>query len=83
MDNFVVKYLSTILIAISLFVIAIGIRMLVLKDVFSDEARLRRCPRCGKRPPRKARSAGKKSPFDNTWVCSRCGNDADEFGNKL
>jgi len=61
----------------------IGIAALFMKDVSSGSALIRRCPKCGKRTLCKRNPEDKGPPSDSGWVCSRCGNDADEFGNKL
>ncbi len=56
---------------------------LVLNDVNAEEGYVRRCPECRHRSLRNVRAEDKKSPEDANWRCFECGNDADEFGNKL
>jgi len=61
----------------------IGIAALVMNDSSASIAQIRRCPKCGKRTLCKRKLENKKSPSDSNWICSRCGNDCDEFGSKL
>jgi predicted RNA-binding Zn-ribbon protein involved in translation (DUF1610 family) len=59
----------------------IGVVALMMCDSASSEARIRRCPNCGNRSLCKRKE--KRRADDSNWVCTCCGNDADEFGNKL
>jgi predicted RNA-binding Zn-ribbon protein involved in translation (DUF1610 family) len=42
-----------------------------------------RCPKCGHHSFRRVKDSEKENPDDSNWRCVRCGNDTDEFGNKL
>ena len=84
MDSFTIKVIGAIakiLIAVSVSLIVIVIGILVMKDVSSSETRNRRCPRCGRRSLRKRDPEDKRKLSDSDWICSRCGNDSDEFSN--
>jgi ssDNA-binding Zn-finger/Zn-ribbon topoisomerase 1 len=50
-------------------------------SIRAEESRAQRCPKCG----RKRMVKKKKDPFSKSagWECTSCGNDKDEFGNKL
>ncbi len=52
---------------------------LFMNDINAEGAYAQRCPKCGRRTLVRVRAGDPKSP----WKCTRCGNDSDEFGNKL
>lgn len=79
--KFIVPIITSLFVIVAILIVTV-LGILVMKDISYAEARYRRCPRCGKRTRRKAKSEGKDSPPDSIWACSRCGNDIDEFGNK-
>jgi DNA-directed RNA polymerase subunit RPC12/RpoP len=54
---------------------------LVANDINAEEGYVQRCPKCRHRSLRKVRTEDKES-YAN-WRCFECGNDTDEFGNKL
>ena len=56
---------------------------LIKNDIESEEGAVQRCPKCRHRSLRKLRPEEKKASGDGDWRCFECGNDADEFGNKL
>lgn len=62
---------------------AASILGLVMNDIDAEEGYVQRCPKCRHRSLRRVRPEDKASPEDSTWRCFECGNDADEFGNKL
>ena len=62
---------------------AAGICGLFMNDIEAEDAYVQRCPKCGHRSLRRVRPEDKKSPGDSNWRCFECGNDCDEFGNKL
>ena len=59
----------------------IGVAALMMNDTSAASARIQRCPKCGKRSLCKWK--GKRASTESHWICSRGGNDTDEFGNKL
>ncbi len=56
---------------------------LIQNDIEADEGFVQRCPKCHHRSLRKLRPEEKTSAADSNWRCFECGNDCDEFGNKL
>ena len=56
---------------------------LMQNDIAADEGAVQRCPKCRHRSLRKLRPEEKTSPADSNWRCFECGNDCDEFGNRL
>lgn len=56
---------------------------LIQKDIDSENAMVQRCPKCNHHTFRKLRPGEKTDPDGSNWRCSRCGNETDEFGNKL
>lgn len=60
-----------------------GLCSLFKKSTDAESAVVQRCPKCNHHTFRKVRPEDKESPGDSNWLCSRCGNDTDEFGNKL
>lgn len=56
---------------------------LVMNDIEAEEGHVQRCPKCQHHSLRRVRPENKESPGDSNWRCFECGNDADEFGNKL
>ena len=62
---------------------AAAIYGLIKNDIESEEGTVQRCPKCRHRSLRKLRPEEKKASGDGDWRCFACGNDADEFGNKL
>ena len=56
---------------------------LIQNDIAAAESPVQRCPKCNHHSFRRIRPQDKASPEDSNWVCPRCGNDTDEFGNKL
>jgi len=68
--------------AILIFFSIIGVAALFMNDNAKAQALIQKCPKCGRRSLRKLK---KDDPRYSTskWKCSSCGNDEDEFGNKL
>lgn len=65
-------------------ILLIGVAVvLMMNDTSSASARIQRCPKCGKRSLCKRKPEDKQFSADSNWICSQCGNDTDEFGNKL
>ncbi|MCK4564735.1 MAG: hypothetical protein KAU94_08685 [Verrucomicrobia bacterium] len=62
---------------------AVGLYGLFKNDLDAETATVRRCPKCNHRTFHKSHPDDKQSSKDSNWLCSHCGNDADEFGNKL
>jgi DNA-directed RNA polymerase subunit RPC12/RpoP len=62
---------------------AVGLFGLFKKSMDMENATVQRCPKCQHHSFYKVQACEKKTPDDSNWLCSRCGNDADEFGNKL
>ncbi len=60
-----------------------GIYGLLRNDIDADEGFVQRCPKCRHRSLRRIRPEDKQSPDESNWRCFECGNDCDEFGNKL
>lgn len=58
---------------------AIGIFGLFKNDIDAESTYAQRCPKCDRHTLVRVRAGDPKSP----WKCNRCGNDSDEFGNKL
>lgn len=58
--------------------------MLLLNDAGKDEAQTQKCPKCKKRTLHRLKKT-KDDQFSrgSNWKCANCGNDEDEFGNKL
>ena len=56
---------------------------LVQNDVNMEQGFVQRCPKCRHRSLRRIHAEDKRSPDDSDWLCFECGNDCDEFGNKL
>ncbi len=59
----------------------IGAAALFMNSTGAEESSAQRCPNCGRNTLRRK----KKDQFSNSkgWKCTECGNDKDEFGNKL
>ena len=58
---------------------ALGLFGLFKKSIDAENAYAQRCPKCDRHTLVRVRMGDPKSP----WICNHCGNDADEFGNKL
>jgi predicted RNA-binding Zn-ribbon protein involved in translation (DUF1610 family) len=56
---------------------------LISNDIDAEVTGVQRCPKCGHHSLSRLRRQDKQSPGDSNWRCTRCGNDTDEFGNKL
>lgn len=52
---------------------------MLANDIEAEDAYAVRCPKCDHHTLVRLRPGDPKSP----WQCNTCGNDADEFGNKL
>ena len=48
-------------------------------DIQAESSYAQRCPECDRHTLVRVRPGDPKSP----WLCNHCGNDEDEFGNKL
>jgi len=48
-------------------------------DIDAESSYAQRCPKCERHMLVRVRPGDPKSP----WRCNHCGNDSDEFGNKL
>ena len=62
---------------------AMGLYGLLRNDLDAETATVRRCPKCNHHTFYNVHPDDKISVEDSNWLCSRCGNDTDEFGNKL
>jgi predicted RNA-binding Zn-ribbon protein involved in translation (DUF1610 family) len=62
--------------------IIIAAVFLMMNDSGKAEAITQRCPKCGKRTLRKLKKDDARFSTSK-WLCANCGNDEDEFGNKL
>lgn len=62
---------------------AAAVYELIKNDIDAEEGFVQRCPKCGHHSLRRLKPAQKASPDDSHWRCFECGNDCDEFGNKL
>ena len=62
---------------------AVGLYGLFKNDLDAETATVRRCPKCNHHTFHKVHPDDKASAEDRNWSCSSCGNDTDEFGNKL
>lgn len=63
----------------SRFLAAASVFGLFQNDIQAETAYAQRCPKCDHHSLVREQPGDPKSP----WRCNRCGNDADEFGNKL
>lgn len=52
---------------------------LILNDIDAESTYAQRCPKCDHHTLVRVQPGDPKSP----WLCNHCGNDSDEFGNKL
>ncbi len=59
----------------------IGVGALFMNDSTPARQLAERCPKCGAKGL--VRRPGSSSAAESRRVCARCGNDEDEFGNKL
>ncbi len=62
---------------------AASVAGLIQNDIDSENAVVQRCPKCNHHTFRKLRPEEKESADSSNWCCTRCGNETDEFGNKL
>ena len=62
--------------------IIIAAVFLMMNDSGKESVITQRCPKCGKRTLRKLKMDDKRFG-SSKWLCAHCGNDEDEFGNKL
>ena len=56
----------------------VAVVLLISADSGVERAAAQRCPKCRKKTLRR-----KNNSTFNKWECTSCGNDEDEFGNKL
>ena len=76
MDIWVFRFIGAIV-----FIIVAGV-FLMMNDSGKESVLTQRCPKCGKRALRKLQKDNKQFGTSK-WLCANCGNDEDEFGNKL
>ena len=72
---------------ILLLIILIGLAILgglalFIIDIGKEDVNLKRCFKCGNRRLRKLKKDDKQFSTSK-WKCTSCGNNEDEFGNKL
>jgi hypothetical protein len=65
------------------FYAAASIFGMIQNDIKAESAAVQRCPKCNHHSFRRLKPSEKGVADDSNWRCFRCGNDTDEFGNKL
>lgn len=59
----------------------IGVGALFMSGTSASEAPVQRCPKCRRIALRKYKAGSHTASAG--WKCTECGNDRDEFGNRL